>query len=89
MSASQLEQELTTYSELVARSDRLPTADLEPALLGLLGEVGGVLTTAKKVIREKSAYQAFQQDAEEELGDTLWYLAAVCRRTGVSLSSIF
>jgi NTP pyrophosphatase (non-canonical NTP hydrolase) len=89
MSMKQLVEKLASYSELVARSDKLPAADLEPALLGLLGEVGGVLTTAKKVVRERSAYQAFRQDAEEELGDTLWYLAAICRRAGVSLPSIF
>lgn len=85
----ELEEHLSSYSELVARSDKLPAADLEPAMLGLLGEVGGVLTTAKKVLREPLTYQAFRKDAEEELGDALWYLAAICRRTGVPLASAF
>lgn len=89
MNAKLIQEELSDYGDLVARSDRLPSADLEPALLGLLGEVGGVLTTAKKVVRESSAYQAFQRDAEEELGDTLWYLAAICRRAGVSFPELF
>ena len=89
MTASQFKIDLSSYSELVARSDKLPLADIQPALLGLLGEVGGVLTTAKKVVREKAAYQAFRQDAEEEFGDTLWYLAAVCRRAGFPVRTLF
>jgi hypothetical protein len=57
--------------------------------MGLLGEVGSVVATAKKVEREKSAYLAFRADAEEEFGDALWYVAALARRLGKDLTSVF
>jgi NTP pyrophosphatase (non-canonical NTP hydrolase) len=89
MKPAQLQAKLADFTDLVARSDKLPTSSLDPAMLGLLGEVGGVLTAAKKEIREPSSYIAFRRDIEEELGDTLWYLAAICRRSGILLASVF
>lgn len=56
--------------------------------MGLYGEVGGIMATAKKHVREEKAYPGFRRAAEEEFGDTLWYLAAYCRRRQVSLDSI-
>ena len=47
------------------------------------------MSTAKKHVREKSAYPGFRLAAEEEFGDTLWYLAAICRRMQVPLEEIF
>ncbi len=55
---------------------------------GLFGEVGGIMSTAKKHIREKSAYPGFKRAAEEEFGDTLWYLAALCRRLNIPLGNL-
>lgn len=80
--------QLDDYVELVRNSDKLPPVDIRPALLGLFGEVGGILTTAKKLAREKTAYLAFEDDAIEELGDTLWYMAALSRRIGVPLQDL-
>ena len=47
------------------------------------------MATAKKHIREKSAYPGFKKAAEEEFGDTLWYLAALCRRMQIPLEEVF
>ena len=47
------------------------------------------MSTAKKHIREKLAYPGYRLAAEEEFGDTLWYLAALCRRLDFSLEEIF
>ncbi|MBB5207902.1 pyrophosphatase [Chiayiivirga flava] len=47
------------------------------------------MTTAKKNVREKSAYPGFRRAAEEEFGDTLWYFAAVCRRLNVPFDEVF
>jgi hypothetical protein len=80
---------LSDYAVQIADTDVLDRADISPILQGLYGEVGGIMSTAKKHIREKSAYPGFKRAAEEEFGDTLWYLAALCRRIGISLDDLF
>ncbi len=47
------------------------------------------MSTAKKHIREQSAYPGFKRAAEEEFGDTLWYLAALCRRLKIPFDELF
>ena len=47
------------------------------------------MATVKKHVRDKSAYPGFKKAAEEEFGDTLWYLAAICRRLNFPLDEIF
>ena len=71
---------LADYAAEIADTDVLDPSEISPILQGLYGEVGGIMSTAKKHIREKSAYPGFRRAAEEEFGDTLWYLAALCRR---------
>lgn len=80
---------LSQYATEVAATDVLASSDFSPVLQGLYGEVGGIMTAAKKHAREKSAYPGFRRAAEEEFGDTLWYLAAICRRLGAPLEEIF
>jgi hypothetical protein len=74
---------LAEYAVDIADTDVLNPAEINPILQGLFGEVGGIMSTAKKHIREKSAYPGFKRAAEEEFGDTLWYLAALCRRLSI------
>jgi NTP pyrophosphatase (non-canonical NTP hydrolase) len=57
-------------------------------LLGLAGETGTLLAEFKKKFRDKHAYDAFDDRAEEELGDILWYLSNIASRLGLSLSKI-
>lgn len=80
---------LTDYASQVRDTDVLSSTDFNPILQGLYGEVGGIMATAKKHVREKSAYPGFRKAAEEEFGDTLWYMAAICRRIDVSLEDVF
>lgn len=80
---------LSEYERAVAPTDRFADADVTPILLGLFGEVGSVMSTSKKLHRERSAFAGYMRDVEEELGDTLWYVAALCRRLKVSLSDLF
>ena len=80
---------LSEYEHAVAPTDRFPDTEVTPILLGLYGEVGSVMSTSKKLHREKSAFAGYQRDVEEELGDTLWYVAALCRRMKINLSDIF
>lgn len=80
---------LSEYASEVAATDVLSPTDFNPVLQGLYGEVGGIMSTAKKHVREKSAYPGFRRAAEEEFGDTLWYLAAICRRMEIPLDIVF
>jgi NTP pyrophosphatase (non-canonical NTP hydrolase) len=79
---------LTEYAERVEPTDELPADDLQPVLLGLFGEVGSIMATAKKHRRDKEAYAGYQNAVEEEFGDALWYLAALCRRLNVRVDDI-
>ena len=80
---------LSEYERAIIPTDRFPDAEVTPILLGLFGEVGSVMSTSKKLHREKSAFSGYMRDVEEELGDTLWYVAALCRRLKISLSDLF
>ena len=80
---------LSEYEQAIAPTDRFDDSEITPILLGLFGEVGSVMSTSKKLHREKAAFTGFQNDVEEELGDTLWYVAALCRRLDVKLSDMF
>ena len=80
---------LSDYAAEIAATDVLNPSDFNPVLQGLYGEVGGIMATVKKHVRDKSAYPGFKKAAEEEFGDTLWYLAAICRRLNIPLDEIF
>jgi NTP pyrophosphatase (non-canonical NTP hydrolase) len=73
---------------LVKPTDVLSGDDLQPILLGLFGEVGSIMATAKKFHREREVYAGYQNAVEEEFGDALWYLTALCRRLKVGLDEM-
>ena len=79
---------LSDYMSQMEPTDRLPATDLQPILLGLFGEVGSIMATAKKLHREKEVYAGYRRAAEEEFGDALWYFTALCRRLGVRVDEI-
>lgn len=80
---------LKDYNDQVVEADRLPQFDLRPVLFGLFGEVGSIMTTAKKHYREREAFVGYQHAIEEEFGDVLWYFAALCRRLKIPIETIF
>jgi NTP pyrophosphatase (non-canonical NTP hydrolase) len=80
---------LSDYVAQIEGTDVLGPDSLEPVLLGLYGEVGGIMSASKKNVREGSAFPGFRKAAEEEFGDTLWYFAALCRRLGFALEDVF
>ena len=79
---------LHDYVQQVQGTDNLPENDLQPVLLGLFAEVGGIMSAAKKVRREGKVYAGFERAVEEEFGDALWYFAAVCRRLGIGVDEV-
>ena len=77
---------LSSYQKVAASTAMYPTqhAITYPAL-GLAGEAGEVANKVKKFIRDgkldKSALGA-------EIGDCLWYIAALCRDLNLDLGEI-
>lgn len=89
------EDELTLdeYQRRALLSDVLPQTDAEEdrlllPLLGLAGEIGALASEWKKRRRDITGYRAFTDEVREELGDVLWYAAALADRTGLRLSEI-
>jgi len=81
---------LDQYQEVAAATDLDPdsTDPLIP-LLGLAGEVGQLIAEYKKRIRRGGeSYIGFEAVMPIELGDILWYLATLARRTGRTLSEV-
>lgn len=76
------------YQRLAAASDVLPDDDLTLTLLGLAGEVGNLSAEYKKRQRDTVGYRAFRDEVREELGDLIWYAAALARRCHLDLDEI-
>ena len=79
---------ISEYENASARTDQLDSGATTSILLGLFGEVGSLMATSKKYHREGDAYIAYRDAVVEEFGDVLWYLTALCRRSGITLDEI-
>tara|TARA_R100001015_G_C4482543_1_gene62613 strand:- start:224 stop:586 length:363 start_codon:yes stop_codon:yes gene_type:complete len=77
---------LNEYQELAA-STAIYKAEhqvIYPAL-GLAAEAGEVANKVKKILRDGN----FDRDAiADEIGDCMWYIAALCRDLSVDLSEV-
>ena len=73
----------TSFHEPVLGGDAITTS-----LLGLIGEVGEVVSELKKHSREGAAYLAFSDRLAEEVGDVLWYAADLAAHRGVRLGDL-
>jgi NTP pyrophosphatase (non-canonical NTP hydrolase) len=60
-------------------------AGLTVSLLGLGGEVGDLLTSQKKRVRDRVTPSSAPQADAEAVGDILWYLAVTAARLGIDL----
>src|SRR6516164_8969115 len=80
--------ELSDYQLQAGETDVLTAGDELLPLLGLAGEVGQLIAEYKKRQRDKTGYRAFRDEVREELGDILWYAAALARHNGFSLDEI-
>jgi len=75
---------IATFEQHAMATDKLEP-ELDTALLGLVGEVGSLVSALKKKRRDTDGYFGYADAVLEELGDVLWYLSAVARRGGTSL----
>ena len=79
------------YQRSIRETDQRPGKDLEDMavhLLGLAGEAGSVASAYKKYIRDGEADVAFKLRMREEIGDVLWYLAAITDHLGLNLDEV-
>ena len=67
---------------------RLSDPGITFPLLGLFGETGSLLSEVKKKQRDSVAYLGYEASVLEELGDVLWYLAAVSARANLGLDEL-
>lgn len=60
------------------------------ATLGLAGEAGEVANKVKKILRDNSGelQENVRQDLISELGDVLWYIAALATDLNIDLSEV-
>ena len=81
-----------TVAEYAARAaltdQRSDAGSLAFPLLGLFGETGSLLSEVKKKQRDRASYRGYAGAVVEELGDVLWYLAAVTSRAGLALDDV-
>jgi NTP pyrophosphatase (non-canonical NTP hydrolase) len=81
----EIEFTLNEYSLRIRKTDKLK--DINLLLFGLYGEVGSILTTAKKHKRDGMAFH-YQRAITEELGDAFWYLARISDELGYKLEEL-
>lgn len=67
---------------------RMPSADATYALLGLAGEAGEVCSLAAKGIRDGYNYDSLKAALKKELGDVLWFVAAVAESYDLTLDEV-
>ncbi|WP_327250944.1 nucleoside triphosphate pyrophosphohydrolase family protein [Streptomyces sp. NBC_01244] len=82
---------LARYQEAALKTLQPATGDIDPVLvplLGLMGETGSVISAYKKRLRDGAEATHSKQQLREELGDALWYIAALAHRLDLSLEDI-
>ncbi len=83
--------ELRDYQKRADATNRLrrggPQGVVAP-LLGLAGETGSILTVYKRYLRDGLDPAASRTFVCEELGDLLWYVAAVATECGLDLDDV-
>ncbi|MBD2303194.1 nucleoside triphosphate pyrophosphohydrolase family protein [Nostoc sp. FACHB-190] len=79
------------YQIQAMTTDQIPVVEgteLIVPLLGLVGEVGSLMTEYKKHLRDGDAHKLFNETVAEELGDMLWYLANFASKFNLDLEEI-
>ena len=65
---------------------KLPTADMDYLLLGLVGEIGEFYSPIAKAIRDDTDID--DEHLKKELGDILWFIATIASELGHNLDDV-
>lgn len=80
---------INTYQQQASETAIYQNKLIYPTL-GLVGEAGEIANKVKKILRDSSG--EMQEDARQnlisELGDVLWYVAALATDLGTELSEV-
>ena len=76
--------------DLGQKSPSLTSPAFIEKVLGLTGEAGETADKIKKIIRDKSGRPTPDdvQEIQKELGDVLWYIAAIAHYLDLSLDAV-
>ncbi|MBP5647871.1 nucleoside triphosphate pyrophosphohydrolase family protein [Candidatus Saccharibacteria bacterium] len=83
-------QKKASKYDLATETSNLKEVGFIEKVLGLVGESGETADKIKKILRDKDGIVS-NEDKElivKELGDVLWYVAAISRYLEVSLSEV-
>ena len=91
--------ELGVYQQAARKTDKNPKGGKASSrrqpfpyevipLLGLVGEVGALLSEYKKLLRDGEIHRSFRDEVAEELGDVLWYVANVADKFDLDLEEV-
>ena len=83
-------QKMTAKYDLAKATNNLKEVGFIEKVLGLVGEAGETADKIKKILRDKDGAVS-DEDKDlviKELGDTLWYIAAIARYLEVPLSEV-
>ena len=78
---------LKFYQEQARLTDRGQN-DLTLLILGLLGEIGTLLSEVKKQRRDTDVHVDYNDNITEDLGDILWYLTSIASRSQISMADV-
>lgn len=89
-----MKEQKETYQQLAARTlIKEPDFQITPEqvmiswnAIGLAGEAGEVAELVKKGIYHQQGIDT--EKIEKELGDVLWYVAALCTKLGLSMEAV-
>jgi NTP pyrophosphatase (non-canonical NTP hydrolase) len=82
---------LNEYQDAAAatiQGERFEPNSIYIALLGLAGETGSLLTLYKKYLRDGPSFEIVNTRLREELGDILWYVAALAGHFDLKLEAV-
>jgi len=81
--------DLNEYQKLANKTSVFPKQYLMTyPIIGLAGEVGELANKYKKVLRGDPSLGEVYKQMEGELGDILWYVAAIATSFGWDLSQV-
>ncbi|MGH9990609.1 MAG: nucleoside triphosphate pyrophosphohydrolase family protein, partial [Nitrososphaera sp.] len=56
--------------------------------LGIIGEIGSVVSQLKIKFRDGDSYVAYKNKLSEELGDVLWYVSTIATQNNLTLEEV-